>query len=337
MHGAALCAERSGFPAVTLPVAALPAARSCRSGVRPGAVPAAAAPAVVSPCGRQVALRLSRRRAGAPAGCGAVGARAAPSRSAQSSVARPHRPRVALRRSAAPASRGVGRGASAWRRSREVSARTAAVSAFLQGKKKLGGRGRHGTGLRGTGSRGAAPHGTARYACPSAALRPATSQGTRSCGWETILERSSTKLRRCSGRPRCVSARSWVRSAGRAVPGCEKRRAAAAPRGWRGLREGRADGGLAAGRPSCLPGSGGPRGAPVACAVSGNSQEVRSESFGDRRFSAAERRACRAALAGDVRKKPRCGSAAGGRSRSPRGWRSAGASRSPAPREPQPG
>lgn len=138
MHGAALCAERSGFPAVTLPVAALPAARSCRSGVRPGAVPAAAAPAVVSPCGRQVALRLSRRRAGAPAGCGAVGARAAPSRSAQSSVARPHRPRVALRRSAAPASRGVGRGAPAWRRSREVSARTAAVSAFLQGKKKLG-------------------------------------------------------------------------------------------------------------------------------------------------------------------------------------------------------
>lgn len=71
---------------------------------------AAAALGVVSPCGRQGALRLSRRGAGAPAACGAVGARAAPSRSAQSSAARPHRPRAALHRSAAPASRGVGRG-----------------------------------------------------------------------------------------------------------------------------------------------------------------------------------------------------------------------------------
>lgn len=161
MHGAALCAERSGFPALTSPVAAPlapragvpvgrgtflplggPAGRcSCRRRLpsrpaAPGAVsprgarrPPGGAAALAARGGRTCRVR-GRRRAGS----------AVPRRSAQSSAARPRRPRAALHRGAAPASRGVGRGAPAWRRSREVSARGAALSAFLEGKKSWGPR-----------------------------------------------------------------------------------------------------------------------------------------------------------------------------------------------------
>lgn len=198
----------------------------------------------------------------------------------------------------------------------------------------------------GTGSRGAAPHGTARSVCPSAAVCPAASQGTRSFGWEPLSERSCTKLRRGSGRPRLRQRpklgpfRGVSRpAAARAAPCCSRLRpglwrslrAAAVPRGWRGLRDGRAGGGLPASRLSCLPGSGGPCRAPLCLR---GIWELAGGLFRIVRRSALQRRngACaRAALAGDVRKEPRRGAPAGGCPWAPGGWRSSGASRS-APR-----
>lgn len=198
----------------------------------------------------------------------------------------------------------------------------------------------------GTGSRGAAPHGTARSVCPSAAVRPAASQGTRSFGWEPLSERSCTKLRRGSGRPRLRQRpklgpfRGVSRpAAARAAPCCSRLRpglwrslrAAAVPRGWRWLRDGRAGGGLPASRLSCLPGSGGPCRAPLCLR---GIWELAGGLFRIVRRSALQRRngACaRAALAGDVRKEPRRGAPAGGCPWAPGGWRSSGASRS-APR-----
>lgn len=198
----------------------------------------------------------------------------------------------------------------------------------------------------GTGSRGAAPHGTARSVCPSAAVRPAASQGTRSFGWEPLSERSCTKLRRGSGRPRLRQRpklgpfRGVSRpAAARAAPCCSRLRpglwrslrAAAVPRGWWGLRDGRAGGGLPASRLSCLPGSGGPCRAPLRLR---GIWELAGGLFRIVRRSALQRRngACaRAALAGDVRKEPRRGAPAGGCPWAPGGWRSSGASRS-APR-----
>lgn len=198
----------------------------------------------------------------------------------------------------------------------------------------------------GTGSRGAAPHGTARSVCPSAAVCPAASQGTRSFGWEPLSERSCTKLRRGSGRPRLRQRpklgpfRGVSRpAAARAAPCCSRLRpglwrslrAAAVPRGWWGLRDGRAGGGLPASRLSCLPGSGGPCRAPLRLR---GIWELAGGLFRIVRRSALQRRngACaRAALAGDVRKEPRRGAPAGGCPWAPGGWRSSGASRS-APR-----
>lgn len=198
----------------------------------------------------------------------------------------------------------------------------------------------------GTGSRGAAPHGTARSVCPSAAVCPAASQGTRSFGWEPLSERSCTKLRRGSGRPRLRQRpklgpfRGVSRpAAARAAPCCSRLRpglwrslrAAAVPRGWRWLRDGRAGGGLPASRLSCLPGSGGPCRAPLCLR---GIWELAGGLFRIVRRSALQRRngACaRAALAGDVRKEPRRGAPAGGCPWAPGGWRSSGASRS-APR-----
>lgn len=198
----------------------------------------------------------------------------------------------------------------------------------------------------GTGSRGAAPHGTARSVCPSAAVCPAASQGTRSFGWEPLSERSCTKLRRGSGRPRLRQRpklgpfRGVSRpAAARAAPCCSRLRpglwrslrAAAVPRGWRWLRDGRAGGGLPASRLSCLPGSGGPCRAPLRLR---GIWELAGGLFRIVRRSALQRRngACaRAALAGDVRKEPRRGAPAGGCPWAPGGWRSSGASRS-APR-----
>lgn len=198
----------------------------------------------------------------------------------------------------------------------------------------------------GTGSRGAAPHGTARSVCPSAAVRPAASQGTRSFGWEPLSERSCTKLRRGSGRPRLRQRpklgpfRGVSRpAAARAAPCCSRLRpglwrslrAAAVPRGWRWLRDGRAGGGLPASRLSCLPGSGGPCRAPLCLR---GIWELAGGLFRIVWRSALQRRngACaRAALAGDVRKEPRRGAPAGGCPWAPGGWRSSGASRS-APR-----
>lgn len=198
----------------------------------------------------------------------------------------------------------------------------------------------------GTGSRGAAPHGTARSVCPSAAVCPAASQGTRSFGWEPLSERSCTKLRRGSGRPRLRQRpklgpfRGVSRpAAARAAPCCSRLRpglwrslrAAAVPRGWRWLRDGRAGGGLPASRLSCLPGSGGPCRAPLCLR---GIWELAGGLFRIVWRSALQRRngACaRAALAGDVRKEPRRGAPAGGCPWAPGGWRSSGASRS-APR-----
>lgn len=182
--------------------------------------------------------------------------------------------------------------------------------------------------------------------CPSAAVCPAASQGTRSFGWEPLSERSCTKLRRGSGRPRLRQRpklgpfRGVSRpAAARAAPCCSRLRpglwrslrAAAVPRGWWGLRDGRAGGGLPASRLSCLPGSGGPCRAPLRLR---GIWELAGGLFRIVRRSALQRRngACaRAALAGDVRKEPRRGAPAGGCPWAPGGWRSSGASRS-APR-----
>lgn len=144
-------------------IAGCRAAGAPRGGARrAGDVPAAWGPAGRCSCRRRlpsrpaapgaVSPRGARRPPGGAAALAARGGRtcrvrgrrragsAVPRRSAQSSAARPRRPRAALHRGAAPASRGVGRGAPAWRRSREVSARGAELSAFLEGKKSWGPR-----------------------------------------------------------------------------------------------------------------------------------------------------------------------------------------------------
>lgn len=134
-------------------IAGCRAAGAPRGGARrAGDVPAAWGPAGRCSCRRRlpsrpaapgaVSPRGARRPPGGAAALAARGGRTCRVRGRRraGSAARPRRPRAALHRGAAPASRGVGRGAPAWRRSREVSARGAALSAFLEGKKSWGPR-----------------------------------------------------------------------------------------------------------------------------------------------------------------------------------------------------